>query len=115
MESAGKFEGGLKSIKTSEIKKMLSNLIALAEQYPDLKATQSFQDLMNMVEITENRLASMRENYINLVRDYNTFMVTFPSNVFNVFFGFEMIDYYHFEDAFVPQIHKSDVSGKKKK
>lgn len=106
MEAVKKFDGSMNSMKSSNIEKTLSGLIALAEQYPDLKATQSFQDLMNMVEVTENRLATMRENYITLIRDYNTLMVTFPSNIFNSFFGFELFDYYRFDNSFVPEINK---------
>ncbi len=115
MEAAKKFEGGMQSLKTSKIEKTLSGLIALAEQYPDLKATQSFQDLMEMVEVTENRLATMRENYITLIRDYNTLMVTFPSNIFNTFFGFKLFDYYHYENAFVPEIKRSTQTKPKGK
>lgn len=114
LESTGKLKDGLKAIKQMEIEKALSGLIALAEQYPDLKATQSFQDLMDMVEVTEDRIASMREKYISLIRGYNTILVTFPSNLFNLTLGFKEIDYFHTQDVFVPRVGKSNVLVKEK-
>lgn len=109
LETTRKLNEGLSALKKTQIERTLSGLIALAEQYPDLKATKSFQDLMDMVEVTENRLASMREKYISLVREYNTALVVFPSNLFNYFLGFKEIDYLHAEDISVPKVGKSNA------
>lgn len=57
----------------------LSRLLVVAEQYPDLKATQGFLSLQDQIEGTENRIAVARRDYIEAVRAYNTSLRTFPS------------------------------------
>ncbi len=86
----------------SSFETALAGLMAVAEQYPDLKATQSFQDLMEKLETTEDRIASMRDLYVDKVRRYNTLQVTFPSSVFNGLFRYESIEYYRALDSSVP-------------
>jgi LemA protein len=56
----------------------LGRLIAIAENYPDLKANQNFQTLMAQLEGTENRIAVARRDYIGAVQAYNTEIRTFP-------------------------------------
>lgn len=99
LKSAEKLDKAMGKLKKSEIQNVLSRLVALAEQYPDLKATQSFQDLMDKLEVTEDRIASMRDSYVDRVRDYNTLRVTFPSSVFNFFYRFAKIEYYRAESS----------------
>jgi LemA protein len=112
LENANKLAKEKDIFKDKAMRKKLehafSNLIALAEQYPDLKATQSFQDLMDRLEDTENRIATAREKHIALVRDYNTLLVTFPSSFFNWIYRFEDMQYFHSEEASVPKIGVSD-------
>lgn len=57
----------------------LSRLIAVSENYPDLKANQNFLALQAQLEGTENRIAVARRDYIQAVRDYNLTLKTFPS------------------------------------
>lgn len=57
----------------------LSRLIAVSENYPDLKANQNFLALQAQLEGTENRIAVARRDYIQAVRDYNLTLRTFPS------------------------------------
>ncbi|HEY4191409.1 MAG TPA: LemA family protein [Mesorhizobium sp.] len=57
----------------------LSRLLAVAENYPDLKANQNFLALQAQLEGTENRIAVARRDYIQAVRDYNLTLRTFPS------------------------------------
>ncbi len=57
----------------------LSRLLAVVENYPDLKANQNFLALQAQLEGTENRIAVARRDYIEAVRDYNTTLRTFPS------------------------------------
>ncbi|QPC88505.1 LemA family protein [Mesorhizobium sp. NBSH29] len=57
----------------------LSRLLAVAENYPDLKANQNFLALQAQLEGTENRIAVARRDYIEQVRVYNTTLRTFPS------------------------------------
>lgn len=99
LKSTEKLDKTMGKLKKAEIQNMLSRLVALAEQYPDLKATQSFQDLMDKLEVTEDRIASMRDSYVDRVRDYNTLRVTFPSSLFNFFYRFRKIEYYRAESS----------------
>lgn len=57
----------------------LSRLLAVVENYPDLKANQNFLALQAQLEGTENRIAVARRDYIQAVRDYNLSLRTFPS------------------------------------
>lgn len=57
----------------------LSKLLAVVENYPDLKANQNFLALQAQLEGTENRIAVARRDYIQAVRDYNLTLRTFPS------------------------------------
>ena len=56
----------------------LGRLLAVSENYPDLKSSQSFLTLQSQLEGTENRIAVARKDYIAAVRDYNTTLVTMP-------------------------------------
>jgi LemA protein len=57
----------------------LGKLLAVVENYPDLKANQNFLALQAQLEGTENRIAVARRDYIAAVRDYNLTLKTFPS------------------------------------
>src|SRR5690606_1579195 len=57
----------------------LSRLLAVVENYPDLKANQNFLALQAQLEGTENRIAVARRDYIEAVRQYNTSLRTFPT------------------------------------
>lgn len=59
----------------------LGRLIATAEAYPDLKATQAYRDLITELEGSDNRIATERHKYNAAVREYNTVLETFPSSV----------------------------------
>jgi len=67
----------------------LSRLLAVVENYPDLKANQNFLALQAQLEGTENRIAVARRDYIEAVRVYNTSLRTFPSLLWNFWFGNE--------------------------
>jgi LemA protein len=57
----------------------LGRLLAVSENYPDLKSNQNFLALQSQLEGTENRIAVARRDYIAAVQDYNTTLRTFPS------------------------------------
>jgi LemA protein len=59
----------------------LSRLLAVAEAYPDLKATAGFRDLQAQLEGTENRIAVARGRYIESVAEYNKVVLRFPSSI----------------------------------
>ena len=63
----------------------LSRLLAVVENYPDLKANQNFLALQAQLEGTENRIAVARRDYIESVRQYNTILRTFPSVLWATF------------------------------
>ena len=67
----------------------LSRLLAVAEQYPTLKATQAFSDLMNELERTENRINIARRDYNAAVQTYNTQIRSFPANITAGLFKFK--------------------------
>ncbi|MGH9731780.1 MAG: LemA family protein [Candidatus Acidiferrales bacterium] len=66
----------------------LSNLFAVAEQYPQLRAVESVQLLQEQLTSTENRIAFARQFYNDEVMKFNTAQVTFPRNLFAGVFGF---------------------------
>ena len=59
----------------------LGRLIAVAENYPNLKADQNFRDLQSQLEGTENRIAVARKRYIEKVAEFNKMVRFFPSNL----------------------------------
>ncbi|ENV32261.1 LemA family protein [Acinetobacter gerneri] len=62
----------------SQMTGALSRLLAVTENYPDLKANEQFKDLQAQLEGTENRIAVARNRYITTVQDYNTYVRQFP-------------------------------------
>lgn len=62
----------------SQLTGALSRLIAVSENYPDLKANENFRDLQAQLEGTENRIAVARNRYITTVQDYNSYVRQFP-------------------------------------
>ena len=64
-------------------------MIAIAENYPDLKANTNFLELQAQLEGTENRIAVARKKYNEIVKVYNTKTATFPSNLIAKMFDFE--------------------------
>jgi LemA protein len=61
----------------------LSRLLVVVEKYPDLKANQSFLDLQNQIEGTENRINVARVRYNKVVQEFNTSIRTFPNSLTN--------------------------------
>jgi len=63
----------------------LSRLLAVAEAYPDLKASQNFRDLQHQLEGTENRINVARQRYNEAVQIFNSSIRSFPNNLTNKF------------------------------
>jgi LemA protein len=72
-----------------ELTGALSRLMVVAEQYPQLKANQAFQDLRVTLEGTENRITVARNKYIKTVEEYNVLARSFPSNLTAMVFGYK--------------------------
>lgn len=78
----------------NKVTSALGRLIAVAENYPDLKANTSFLELQSQLEGTENRIAVARREYNDIVKQYNTRVVTFPRNIIASMFGFSQREYF---------------------
>ena len=72
-----------------ELSSALSRLMVVTENYPNLKADQSFIGLQTQLEGTENRITVARGRYIQLVQDYNTYIRSFPQNLVAMVFGYK--------------------------
>lgn len=88
------FEGALKSI------------FAVSEAYPDLKASQNFMDLQQQLVDTEDKIQASRRFYNGGVRDLNSRVQTFPSNVVASIFGFKNRDFFELDEAEAAQAEK---------
>jgi len=75
----------------------LLNLNAVAENYPDLKASQNFRDLQEEVTSTEDRIAYARQFYNDSVRTYNTKIQQFPATILANMFNFEPREFFDAE------------------
>jgi LemA protein len=73
----------------SQMTSALSRLMLVAENYPDLKANQVFQDLQAQLEGTENRITVARNRYIGTVKDFNIKVRSFPTNLTAMIFGYD--------------------------
>jgi LemA protein len=67
----------------------LSRLLLVTENYPQLRATEAFQNLQAQLEGTENRISVERNNFNTAVQEYNTALLVFPTNMLNKMFGFQ--------------------------
>ncbi len=88
------FEGALKSV------------FAVAEAYPDLKASQNFMELQQELVDTEDKIQASRRFYNGGVRDLNSRVQTFPSNLVAGIFGFKNRDFFELDDAEAAQAEK---------
>jgi LemA protein len=76
----------------------LKSLFAIAEAYPDLKANQNFLELQRELSDTENKIQAARRFYNANVRDFNTALETFPSNVVAGMFIFKKKEFFDIPD-----------------
>jgi LemA protein len=72
----------------------LKSLLAVAEAYPQLQASQNFQELQRQLEDTEDKIAYSRQFYNSNVLEYNTKVRTFPSNLIANMFGFKEEEFF---------------------
>lgn len=77
----------------------LSRLLVLREQYPELKANESFRDLMVSLEGSENRLAVERKRYNDAVRDLNVYTRQIIGRICSSLAGVESAEYFEIEEA----------------
>lgn len=82
-----------------EVGTALGRLLAITENYPDLKANQNFLELQVQLEGTENRISVERRNFNEAAKSYNTAIRTFPRNLLAGMFGFEKRPYFEAEEG----------------
>jgi LemA protein len=82
---------------------MMSKLFALSESYPDLKADTQFQQLMEELSSTENRISYARQAFNDAVMQYNTYREQFPSNVIANNFSFKEANLLMFKNKEIQQ------------
>lgn len=75
-----------------ELGSALGRLIAVQENYPDLKANENFKDLQAQLEGTENRINEARNKFNAVVQEYNVVIRSFPKNLLAGMFGFEKMN-----------------------
>lgn len=71
-----------------------SRLLAVMENYPDLKTTQAFRDFQTQIEGTENRINVARQDYNKSIEGYNLIVKRFPKNILAGLFGFKEKPFY---------------------
>ena len=81
----------------SNLGSWLSRLMAVAENYPQLKANENFMQLQTQLEGTENRIAVERMKFNQVVQEYNVKVRTFPTSIFAGMFGFGQKQYFQAE------------------
>jgi len=83
-------EAGLKRFQQAQdgLSSAISRLLMVTENYPDLKANKNFSELQAQLEGSENRIATERKKFNDVVRTYNTKVSSFPTNLFAGMFGF---------------------------
>ena len=82
-----------------ELSQALGRLLAVAENYPDLKANQNFRDLQAQLEGTENRITIARQMFNETAKAYNKTIRRFPNNILAGIFGFEKKPYFEAEEG----------------
>jgi len=82
-----------------ELSQALGRLMAVAENYPDLKANENFRDLQQQLEGTENRITVARQLFNDTAKKYNTEIRHFPKNIVAGMFGFERKPYFEAEEG----------------
>lgn len=82
-----------------QLSQALGRLIAISENYPNLKANENFRDLQAQLEGTENRITVARQNFNDAARKYNTSIRRFPTNLIANYFDFEKKPYFEADEG----------------
>ncbi len=92
------------------LRQPVGKLLAVAEAYPDLKASQNFLDLQNELSETENKIEMSRRFFNGAVRELNIKIQTFPINLIAKMFGFKSRDFFEIskQDAELPDVNLND-------
>lgn len=82
-----------------ELGSALGRLLAITENYPELKANENFKELQAQLEGTENRISTERHKFNEVARTYNTSIRRFPKNIIASMFGFEKRPYFEAQEG----------------
>ena len=85
---------GAKIQANNQLDGAIGRLLAISENYPDLKSNQNFLQLQDQLEGTENRIAVERRRYNETLRDYNTYIRQFPNSIWAGMAGFQVNNQY---------------------
>ena len=98
-----------RGVAESRLKQPMGRIIALAEDYPELKASENFLELQEELSDTEDKIEMARRFYNGAVRELNTKIRTIPSNLVAGPMGFKTRDYFEIdiEDAAAPDVEFS--------
>ncbi|GIG40255.1 LemA family protein [Cellulomonas phragmiteti] len=96
------------AVQESALNSALGRLLAVAENYPVLRASENFQQLQAELANTEDRIAAGRRFYNANVRELNTKVETFPPNLVASMFGFTRAEYFEVDD---PQVRQAPAVG----
>ncbi len=83
----------------AESRSIFGRLLAVAENYPDLKTSSTVTSLMDSVKGLEDEIARQRYTFNNISQEYNTMIDTIPSNLVGRFMGLAKLEYLQFEEA----------------
>lgn len=82
-----------------ELGSALGRLLAITENYPELKANENFKELQAQLEGTENRISTERHKFNEVAKTYNTSIRRFPKNIIASMFGFEKHPYFEAQEG----------------
>jgi LemA protein len=99
---------GEQSLVGQAMSAALGRLFAIAEAYPELKADANFRDLQDKLSGIEDEIQMARRYYNGSVRDYNTKIESFPSNIVANFFQFVKSEFFDIGDAAAREVPKVD-------
>ncbi|HEY3423362.1 MAG TPA: LemA family protein, partial [Negativicutes bacterium] len=86
----------------------ITNVNSMAQQYPDLKANATYQQLMNQISSVESELQNKRESYNKVTQSYNTERLQIPTVLFSKVLGFEEAPYFEFDNLQEMKEFKTD-------
>jgi LemA protein len=96
-----------------DINAALSRLLAVSENYPQLKASENFLELQSQLEGTENRISVERKTFNDTAKNYNVYLKSFPKNIVASMFNFEEKAYFNVTNDNALQAPTVDFKGTK--
>ena len=108
---AGANSVGEKAELDNQLSGTLKSIMAVSENYPDLKASQNFSELQQELQTTENKISFSRQFYNDSVTLYNTKLEMFPSNIIAGIFSFKASEFFKVESEEVKKNIKVDFNN----